>query len=340
MYPKISVVIPAHNEEQNFKRLLPSLEKQQYPKGCLEYIVVNDDSNDGTNELAETFGARVISVKTHDIELNKGIGMHVASGEFVYWLDADMEIFGNNFFELLVQPLQDNPALLGSFTKEFALDGCDANVLPALLRFISYNPLQQDPLYQFFSPSIDETIVEQKSDFCVCRFFPGRIPAVGRIMYRRAELIKTAVGNNKSFVDLESVEIVARAGYEFFAYVPQAKIRHYHATTLTQLVHKRLRNLENDYLPNVGNKYYLWFNPNDPKDILKIGGWVLYANLFIPEFIRGLVKAIKFRDYAFFWQPIVSIATTDAIVFGFLKKSSGRKFILQLLKQLLMALFR
>lgn len=334
-YPSVSAIIPIYNEEKNLERLFRSLNKQKYP-GKIEYIVVDDQSTDNGPRIAKKFGARVLKVKTHDIELNKGIGLHAAKGELVYWFDADMEVCSRDFFTLLAKPLVENKKIIASFTKEFALDGCGRKPKSSILRFISYHPLQQDPLYAFFSKDIEKQVIEAKKDYFICRFTPGKIPAVGRILYRKKELLKTDVGKDKSFIDMEAVEIVARAGHDHFAYVPKAKVRHYHAETLKLLVKKRMRNLERDYLPNYDHKHFTWFNPKDPKDVLKIVGWVIWANLLIPETIRGLYKMLKHRDIAFLWQPIVAIATTDAILWGFLSRPKGR----DIAKSLLLSLIR
>jgi cellulose synthase/poly-beta-1,6-N-acetylglucosamine synthase-like glycosyltransferase len=42
----ISVIVCAHDEEQNLRELIPALLKQQHPE--FEIIIVNDRSNDGT----------------------------------------------------------------------------------------------------------------------------------------------------------------------------------------------------------------------------------------------------------------------------------------------------
>lgn len=339
----ISIIIPAYNEEKNLKRLLPSLKKQTYPKNKIEFIIIDDASTDNTYKLAKEFGARIISVKTHDIELNKGIGMYAAKNDLIYWLDADMEICSKDFFVSLVKPLAENPHLIGSFTKEFALD-YQKPITNSFLRFISYDTLQCDPVYGFFSSSVQSTIIEQKRDYAICHFIPGKIPPAGRTLFRRNELLKTAVGKNKSFIDLETLEIVARAGHQYFAYVPKAKIRHYHSQSLLELIKKRpMRNLgfsslgdqSGDYLPNIDKKHYLWFNSRDKKDAFKVIGWIIYANLFFPELIRGLFKSIKFKDHAFLWQPLASLLITDVIVWGFISRPAGRKLIIQVFKSLI-----
>jgi glycosyltransferase involved in cell wall biosynthesis len=329
----ISVIIPVYNEEENLLRLFYSLSLQSYPKSKIEYIVIDDGSTDHSNMLAMVHGAKVIKVNTKDIELNKGTGLYAAKGELVYWLDADMEICSTNFFELMAKPFVENEQIVGSFTKEFALD-CIWPVENSLLRFMSYDPLQRDPLYQFFSSSIESSIIDEKSDYFICKFQPGRIPPAGRAMYRKKVLLSTAVGKDKSFIDMEALEIVTRAGHPLFSYVPKAKMRHYHAANLRQLIKKRLRNLHRDYLPNIETKYYVWFQSNSTKDILKLAFWIIYVNLIVGELVRGLIKAVRYRDAAFLWQPIVSVAVTDAILYGFLSKSSGRSLALKMVKTL------
>lgn len=56
---KISVIIPARNEENILPALLDSLNKQTTKPG--EIIVVDDHSEDKTKETAEKFGVTVVS---------------------------------------------------------------------------------------------------------------------------------------------------------------------------------------------------------------------------------------------------------------------------------------
>ncbi len=332
--PTLSVIIPAHNEEGNLKILFESLKNQKYPKSKIEYIVVDDNSTDRTFDLAHKFGAKVVRVDTQDIELNKGIGMKHSKNELVYFLDADMEVCEDVFFQKMVRPFTENKSVVGTFTKEFSFKGSRRKV-GSLLRFISYDPLQRDPLYKFMSASLENTFTKNINNYFLCKFIPGEIPSVGRIMYRKNDLMKTDIRKDKAFIDMESVEIMARKYKDsYFAYVPNALIRHYHTDNLSKMVAKRLRNLNADYLPNLEHKYFLWFDPRKKKDVYRIFFWMIYANLIIPELFVGIFKSIKYNDRAFLWHPVVSVATTDAIIFGFLSKPKGRKLALELFKRL------
>ena len=56
---KLSIVIPARNEEDNLSRLLPSLRDPSFAPH--EILVVDDHSSDRTAEMARQHGATVIS---------------------------------------------------------------------------------------------------------------------------------------------------------------------------------------------------------------------------------------------------------------------------------------
>jgi len=54
--PRVSLLVPARNEQDNLKVLLPSLVAQDYAN--LEIIVLDDHSTDGTRAVADRFAGR------------------------------------------------------------------------------------------------------------------------------------------------------------------------------------------------------------------------------------------------------------------------------------------
>lgn len=92
---KVSVVIPARDEEKNLARLLPSLIGQDAPPH--QVIVVNDQSSDRTAEVAEKAGAKVIDGKPlPENWFGKPWACHqgaeIATGDWILFLDADTVI--------------------------------------------------------------------------------------------------------------------------------------------------------------------------------------------------------------------------------------------------------
>ncbi len=82
-----SIVIPAKNEEQGLLHFLPSL-RELYPTA--EIIVVNDGSEDGTEQVCLDAGVIVVS---HPYSKGNGAaiksGARAASGDYLVFMDGD-----------------------------------------------------------------------------------------------------------------------------------------------------------------------------------------------------------------------------------------------------------
>jgi len=89
--PKVSILVPAYNEEEFIAATIESLLALDYPKSKREIIVLNDGSKDKTAEIVKQFGNLVTLVnKTNSGKadsLNQGIKM--AKGEIIVTMDGD-----------------------------------------------------------------------------------------------------------------------------------------------------------------------------------------------------------------------------------------------------------
>lgn len=91
---KISVIIPARNEESNIRNVLEALENQTYPRKYFEVIVVDDHSSDHTAQIVREFeNVKLILLTDDDINSYKKkaieTGIAAASGELIVATDAD-----------------------------------------------------------------------------------------------------------------------------------------------------------------------------------------------------------------------------------------------------------
>ena len=93
-YPKLSVIVPAHNEERVIRNLLGDLRGQTYVN--IEVLVVCHNCGDATDFQARVVASeddriRVLSLNT--VESGKALalnyGLRHATGEFVFVFDAD-----------------------------------------------------------------------------------------------------------------------------------------------------------------------------------------------------------------------------------------------------------
>jgi cellulose synthase/poly-beta-1,6-N-acetylglucosamine synthase-like glycosyltransferase len=124
--PRVSLLIPAHNEAVVLDRTLAAMAALDYPKELLEVIVINDASTDCTGEIASKWaernaGFRVLDLKSSEraggksAALNRGLRMCRYEAVAVY--DADNTPEPSALKDLALQ-LAADPALgavIGTF---------------------------------------------------------------------------------------------------------------------------------------------------------------------------------------------------------------------------------
>lgn len=87
---KISVVIPAFNEEQLIGKCIEAVKNQTLGKEEYEILVVDNNSTDKTAEIAKKLGATVISYsQKQGFSATKQFGTQKAKGEIIAYTDAD-----------------------------------------------------------------------------------------------------------------------------------------------------------------------------------------------------------------------------------------------------------
>jgi glycosyltransferase involved in cell wall biosynthesis len=99
--PRISLVIPAYNEERYLPRLLDSIDvaKRAYSRGegAIETVVADNASTDRTAAISVEHGARVAPVAKRAIAAARNAGAAAARGEILGFVDADMRIHPASF---------------------------------------------------------------------------------------------------------------------------------------------------------------------------------------------------------------------------------------------------
>lgn len=89
--PDLSIVIPALDERDNIRLLVPGLTRTAERLGItVEILVLDGGSSDGTAAEAESAGARVIVVPTGGYGEATRVGLSQSAGEYVLTMDADL----------------------------------------------------------------------------------------------------------------------------------------------------------------------------------------------------------------------------------------------------------
>ena len=100
---KISIVIPAHNEEEGLPRVLETL-----PDYIDEVIVVDSFSSDRTGEIAREMGAQVVREDRVGYGRAYKTGFRAVRGDFVVTCDADGTYPVHQIAELLDRAIGDD----------------------------------------------------------------------------------------------------------------------------------------------------------------------------------------------------------------------------------------
>ena len=90
--PRVSVVVPAHDEARFVAACIASIRATQWPSESLEIIVVDNRSRDDTAEVAARAGAIVIRDQSTSIGAVRNVGLGAARYEYLAYVDADCTV--------------------------------------------------------------------------------------------------------------------------------------------------------------------------------------------------------------------------------------------------------
>lgn len=139
-FNKISVVVPARNEDAHIEKCLSALTNQDYDKEAYEIIVVDNDSTDETKNLVKKFAnVRLISCPKSRVGRVRNAGALVAEGSILAFIDADCvpaENWLSNISERLIEKnlilgggiILPEPAMM--IEKYWLLEGPEGHNLP------------------------------------------------------------------------------------------------------------------------------------------------------------------------------------------------------------------
>lgn len=113
---KVSVVIPCLNEEHYIGRLLGNLARQSFTD--FEVIVVDSHSDDATVAAAEAFRDQlklnIAMAPRHSPAITRNAGAKVAAGEWLIFLDADVQLPDKHFLARIIKACEERSLISAS----------------------------------------------------------------------------------------------------------------------------------------------------------------------------------------------------------------------------------
>lgn len=147
--PKVTVIVPAYNAEPYIEQCADSILHQTL--NDMEVIFIDDGSTDRTGEIIDNLvkgysNVRVIHQQNKGLYKTREIGLALATGDYVGWVDAD-DYVERNMFEILF-----NAAL----TNDSELVICDYSWFPEKIT-------TKEKWFREYAGRVDTTFVERNS---------------------------------------------------------------------------------------------------------------------------------------------------------------------------------
>jgi len=207
--PLISVLVPARNEEENIKKCIVSLTKQDYKN--IEILVLDDNSTDNTANIIRRLSKKYSNIKFYKGEhlrkgwLGKSFACHQLSkharGKYMIFTDADTLHFPDSISSAVACLERYKVDALSVFPMQIMVTMHERMMVP----FGNYIILALFPLY----------LMRKVKNAMFCT-------AIGQFMMFKSEVYRK-IGGHKSIKGkvLEDVKIskhVKRSGYKFMIF--------------------------------------------------------------------------------------------------------------------------
>ena len=119
----LSIVVPAFNEEGYLGKTLASLNLatellQRETRNQAEIIVVDNNSDDSTADIARALGATVVKESLHNIAKVRNTGAKLSNGDVIVFVDADT-LVPANLLTSIVGAMTDNTCFGGAVDPDY-----------------------------------------------------------------------------------------------------------------------------------------------------------------------------------------------------------------------------
>jgi len=116
---KLSIVIPALDEESRIEKCLSSIVRQDIPRTDYEIIVVDGGSRDKTVEIVRKYADKVILSEKKGIGYQQNVGAIYAAGDILIFIHADTYFIRRDIFRKLLEYFEDRTIVGGAIGHKY-----------------------------------------------------------------------------------------------------------------------------------------------------------------------------------------------------------------------------
>lgn len=311
--PLISIITLTLNPDLNvWKQTLDSLKSQLYPVDKIEHLVMDGGSDNTAVDLAKSYACRVsVLPKLRDkSEARKGLGIKLAKGEVIAFIEADNPLPKTAWLKEMIQPFIDNPQIVGAFS----IYNTYSSGMPALTKYCALFGVN-DPLLYYLRKSEKLThfqkrytkgeILAEMPGYYVVRFNQQNLPTLGdNGHFVRRSMIHKAAQDAEKFIHVDAFAELLALKHDTYAAVKNS-IVHYTGSNIFELFRRRTMFKEQFYNRRNAERTYYVFNPRNLRDDWKLLQFIIFSLTFIEPLFQSLRGYLVLREPAWFLHPIV-----------------------------------
>lgn len=304
--PLVSYIIPTFNAERYLKRCLDSIFMQDYPRDKYEVIVADGGSNDRTIEILKSYPVIYVHNEKRDAESGKYVAIQKAKGDIYVLLDADNIIASEDWLTSLIQPLKENPNIIGVESNYLIADDFTSiNTYANLLVIV-------DPLARMLAAQPSK--IEKKSTYILKTFAQDSTPVSGAngFLWRKSAVERFLHTNGREFPEVKVLAEAAARGEVVYANVPGQGIYHYYCVSLRDYLMKREK-IAKKIIERKSRHEEIWIDIAGKRRLY-------FSAVYIVSLIGPLLEAtwnfLKTGRKEWFWHPAISFLTVWVYVKG------------------------
>jgi len=113
IYPKVSIIVPAYNEEETIADCIQSLLNLNYPKNMYEILIVDNNSTDATSKIIQKYhNISYFNERKQGTATARNLGIKKSKGEILAFIDADC-VASKNWLINLIEEFNPNTKIAG-----------------------------------------------------------------------------------------------------------------------------------------------------------------------------------------------------------------------------------
>lgn len=171
----VSIIVPIYNTAKMLDDCITSIIKQTYKN--IEIVLVNDESTDGSYEIAKSYQEKDERIKLYSIP-HRGVsaarnyGLDMAKGDYIQFIDSDDHVEENMIEIMLNKMIETNADIVAcNYThpsiKNYAMDEeFDTTKIEDCLKYYQYTFAAVVPWNKLYKRNIITSRFDEEVSFC------------------------------------------------------------------------------------------------------------------------------------------------------------------------------